>query len=700
MKTNKHQLKIEGMTCTNCAYSVERTIKKLGGENIVVNFGTGEASFTGISTQENIENLKNEINKSGFKIINGNERERKITLKHYLIICSILTMPLMAHMFVSETSVLNNPILQLITSSLVVIIGGSHFIKSAAYSIKSGIPNMDVLVSIGFLSAYIYSVYGVFIMKGSSHDFLFFETTASIITLVLLGNYIEERAVKKTTSALIDLETLRPAIARRIVNGNEIERVEIAALKEDDFIRINSGDRLPVDGIIASGELELDESLITGESIPVFKNTLTNVASGTTVISGSALVRVTNTFGNSTIDNIIDLVKNAQLHKPQLQKIGDKVSSIFVPLVIAIASITFVINYFVLALSFEATIMRSIAVLVISCPCAMGLAAPTAIMVGIGKLAKKGVLVKGGQTLEKLAKANLIVFDKTGTLTTGEFILYKMNHYKEDEIKLKQVILSLEQQSNHPIAASLVKTLSKQVGPIYLEDVIEIKGKGVKGYDPEGNTYQLVSNKHAKTITTRELTSDLVLFNGTSVVAELWIKDKVKYDAEETIGWLKSNGYRTMLLSGDRRKKCEEIARELFMDDYYYEKSPEDKLKIISKLNKDYNVIMVGDGINDAPSLSLADVGVSFGSATDIAINASEVILVDKNLSALKTALIVGKQTFRTIKQNFFWAFFYNTIAIPFAAVGYLKPIIAALSMAFSDVIVIGNSVLLKFKKS
>lgn len=700
MKTSKHQLKIEGMTCTNCAYSIERTIKKLGGEDIVVNFGTGEASFSGITTEKNINRLKDQINNSGFKVVDAKGSAKKITLKLLLIVCAVLTAPLMAHMFASDTSVLNNPIFQLVLATLVIIVGGSHFIKSAAYSIKSGIPNMDVLVSIGFLSAYVYSTYGVFVLDGISHDYLFFETTASIITLVLLGNFIEERAVKKTTSALADLETLRPAIARRIVNGNEIERVEVAALKEDDFIRINSGDRLPVDGIIASGELELDESLITGESIPVFKNTLTEVASGTTVISGSALVRVTNTFGNSTIDNIIDLVKNAQLEKPQLQKIGDKVSAVFVPVVIGVAIITFIVNYFVLDLSFEATIMRSIAVLVISCPCAMGLAAPTAIMVGIGKLAKKGVLVKGGQTLEKLAKANLIVFDKTGTLTTGEFILYKMNHYKEDEVKLKQVILSLEQQSNHPIAASLVKAFSKQVGPIYLEDVIEIKGKGVKGHDQEGNTYQLVSNKHAKTITTRELTSDLVLFNGTSVVAELWIKDKLKHDAEETIGWLKTNGYRTMLLSGDRRKKCEEIARELFMDDYYYEKSPEDKLKIISKLNKDYNVIMVGDGINDAPSLSLADVGISFGSATDIAINASEVILVDKNLSALKTALLVGKQTFRTIKQNFFWAFFYNTVAIPFAAAGFLTPIVAALSMAFSDVIVVGNSILLKFKKS
>ena len=245
-----------------------------------------------------------------------------------------------------------------------------------------------------------------------------------------------------------------------------------------------------------------------------------------------------------------------------------------------------------------------------------------------------------------------------------------------------------------------MKALNKKVGPIYLQDVIEIRGKGIKGTDTEGNLYQLVSNQYSKTLTSRELTSDLVLFNGTSVVAELWIKDQAKIDAEETISWLKSNGYRTMLLSGDRRKNCDEIARELYLDDFYYEKSPEEKLKIIEKLNKNHNVIMVGDGINDAPSLALAHVGVSFGSATDIAINSSEVILVDKELDSLKTALLVGKQTYRTIQQNFFWAFFYNIIAIPIAALGFLKPMIAALAMAFSDVVVIGNSLLLKIKRN
>ena len=396
-----------------------------------------------------------------------------------------------------------------------------------------------------------------------------------------------------------------------------------------------------------------------------FKNTLTDVISGTTVISGSALVRVTKVYGESTIDRIIELVKNAQNEKPKIQKTGDKISMFFVPSVIIISIITFLISLLAFEKSIQISIMSSVAVLVISCPCAMGLAAPTAIMVGIGKLAKHGVLIKGGTTLEKLAKANLIVFDKTGTLTTGQFILNKLNYYKESEKKIKQVILSLEQQSNHPIAESLVKKLEKEVGPIYLQNVIEIKGKGVKGTDNEGNTYQLVSNKHAKTITKRILTSDLVLFNGTSVVAELWIKDQVQEDAEETISWLKSNGYRTMLLSGDLRKNCDEIARELYFDDYYYEKSPEEKLKIIEKLNKDYNVIMVGDGINDAPSLALAHIGISFGSATDIAINSSEVILVDKNLMALRTAISIGKQTYRTIKQNFFWALSYNLVAIP-----------------------------------
>ena len=698
MKKNpKHTLKIDGMTCTNCSFSVERAIKKLGGQEINVNFSTGEASFTG---DIDINKVKSSISLSGFTIIKDENEKNISNVKYVFLVSCIFTIPLMLHMVVEKESILNNPILQLVLTLPVILSGGIYFLKSAYFGIKTRVLNMNVLVSMGFLSAFFYSLYGAFVIKVNIHDYLFFETTAAIITLVLLGNLLEENAIKKTTSALSDLEELRPRIARRVSNGKQIERVNVEELKVDDFIRINNGDKLPVDGIIASGKLELDEKLITGESIPVFKNTLTDVVSGTTVISGSALVRVTKGFGESTIDQIIDLVKNAQIQKPKIQKLGDKISAIFVPTVIGASFLAFFLNIFVFEYSLQTAIMNSIAVLVISCPCAMGLAAPTAIMVGIGKLAKNGVLIKGGATLEKLASADLIVFDKTGTLTTGEFILNKLNCYKESEEKIKQVILSLEQQSNHPIAESLVKALNKKVGPIYLQDVIEIRGKGIKGTDTEGNLYQLVSNQYSKTLTSRELTSDLVLFNGTSVVAELWIKDQAKIDAEETISWLKSNGYRTMLLSGDRRKNCDEIARELYLDDFYYEKSPEEKLKIIEKLNKNHNVIMVGDGINDAPSLALAHVGVSFGSATDIAINSSEVILVDKELDSLKTALLVGKQTYRTIQQNFFWAFFYNIIAIPIAALGFLKPMIAALAMAFSDVVVIGNSLLLKIKRN
>ena len=697
MTEKKHIIRVGGMTCTNCAKSVKRIITNEGGNDVHVSFTTGEASF---KLKTSLEKLKVSISKSGFNVIENEIEEKYSKLEKLFLFSLIFTAPLFLHMFASSDSILNNKWFQMGLTIPVLLTGGLHFIKSGIQSLKLGIPNMDVLISVGVLSAFFYSVYGTFFMPIEvQSEYLFFETAASIITLVLLGNVLESKAIKKTTSALGNLQEMRPKIARKIIEGEKTEKINVWDLKIDDFIQINTGDTIPIDGIIVSGELELDESMVTGESEPVYKKTLKNVISGTIAISGSAMVRVGSLYGESTIDQIINLVKNAQQKKPSIQKFGDKVSSIFVPFVIITSVLTFFLSYFIFDVKLQDSIMQSIAVLVVSCPCAMGLAAPTAIMVGIGKSASNGILIKGGSTLEKLAKANLIVFDKTGTLTTGKFIVKKLNYYKESEERVKQVILALEQNSAHPIAESLVSTLSKEVGPIYLHDVIEIKGKGIKGTDMEGHTYQLVSNQHAQTITTRELSSDLILFNGTSVVAELWISDEVKEDAEETITWLKANGFRTMLLSGDRRKNCEDIAKDLLLDDYYYEKSPKEKLVIVQKLIKDHNVIMVGDGINDAPSLTTAHVGVSFGVATDIAINASEVVLIDKKLEALKKTIIIGRQTNRTIIQNFFWAFIYNLFAIPFAAFGFLTPIISALIMAFSDVIVIGNSILLKFKK-
>lgn len=697
-------LKIEGMTCANCALGIKKHLDKNGVQNVSVNFASAEASFT--KTQEhNLDNVKALIQAIGFNV---KERSTQDSAPEYsalekkFFFTLFFTIPLFSHMFLPKDSILHNALLQFLLCLPVFFVGCIHFGKSAYSSLKSGLPNMDVLILMGSSAAFFYSIYGWILYNGTeqAHHFLFFETTATIITLVLLGNVLENRSVRQTTTAIRELSAIKTGIAKKEVN-NQIEEVSFDKIKVDDILIVNTGDKIPVDGKVIWGSALIDESMLTGESSPVNKALEDRVIGGTILKSGSVKMQATSVGDDMLISQIIDLVRNAEENKPEIQRIGDKVSGVFVPIVLLIAILTYffsanVISYFSIEAVISDPFLRAIAVLVISCPCAMGLATPTAVMVGIGRAAKKGILLKGGGTLEKLATIKNIVFDKTGTLTTGDFAIKQITILEGDEQFIKSVIYNLEKHSSHPIAQSLVKNLKANTENLALTEINEEKGIGISA-KLDADYYQIGSNRISDHLKNEH---DLFLLKNNKVVAYIDIEDELKKDTEVVINKVKSLGIETILLSGDKVKKCEDLNQKIKFSEVFAQQLPKEKLMQIEKLVSKNPTAMFGDGINDAPALAKATVGISIGNATEVAIDSSDVILLHKSeLSQLPKSLQVARHTLLTIKQNLFWAFSYNIVAIPIAAMGFLNPMWGALFMAFSDVIVIGNSIRLKYKK-
>ncbi|HRJ39323.1 MAG TPA: cation-translocating P-type ATPase [Flavobacteriales bacterium] len=702
MENDKRQIRVEGMTCTNCALSVSRKLEKLGLNNIQVDFLSGEVNFSG---DISFSSLSEELNKIGYSAKEELTKSKTPVWKSIegkLLFSALFTLPLMAHMVLDHNHFLNNAWVQFGLSLPVVVLGIVHFGKSGWGSIRSGVANMDVLIFIGSNAAFIYSLWGTIQFSGTHrvHQFLFYETSATIITLVLLGNYVEHKAVTQTTSALRDLMKLQKTIAKRvkIVNGTEsIEEVVADSVQVDDVLRVNSGDRIPIDGIIIYGEVLVDESMISGESLPVRKRTGDAITGGTLVADGAFTMKATRVGQGTTLAKIIAMVKEAQLQKPSIQKLGDKISSIFVPVVVAISVLTFLIAYFAISLSATHALMNAIAVLVISCPCAMGLATPTAVAAAIGRAAKAGILFKGADTIEQLAKVKTVVFDKTGTLTTGKFsikAIHRIGDCTEEEIK--SAIAGLEQHSSHPIAKSLVKELVDSA-PMIFSEVNEQKGKGITGRDSKGRIWSFGSALLHHT-NANDAEPGIQLYCDGRPIARIEIGDEIREGAKEMIRDLNASGIRTILLSGDRNSNCEKIANELGIQEWYGERLPDQKLLKIRELNTNHDCAMVGDGINDAPALAAAEIGISLGESSQIAIQSSQVVILRNDLSGISTVISIARLSLKTIHQNLFWAFFYNVLAIPVAAFGLLSPMIAALSMAFSDIIVVGNSIRLKFR--
>jgi P-type Cu+ transporter len=701
------ELKVEGMSCTNCSLGIKKALEKQGLNEVYADFTTDEVRFE-TDTPEKVENAIKTIKGLGYDVtLRTEETEGKIVEKKGLSniekkfwFSAIFTVPLILAMFL-PFKLLHNDYFQLVLTIPVFIIGFWHFGKSAFNSLRAGVTNMDVLIWVGSTAAFIYSIIGTLHRMG--HDYMFYETSASIITIVLLGNMLEHRSVKKTTSAIDELTRLQITKAKLISQGitksmDTIVEIDSAQVKTGDNILVNSGDKIPVDGEIYWGHGSIDESMVSGESIPVDRRKGDKVIGGTILESGNLKIKTTATGKDTVLSQIIEMVRNAQKDKPRLQNLADKISSVFVPAVLVIALATWLGWYLGAGIAFRDALMRGIAVLVIACPCALGLAIPTAVVVGLGRTAKNGILIKGGSVFDKFPLIEKVVFDKTGTLTTGKFKvknLQTLNGISKE--KMVSLLFSLEKHSSHPIARSIVREYEGSE-LILFESITEEKGVGLTATDKQNNEYRVGSYESVGQLT-RDDSHNIYISMNNELIGWLDIEDEIKAEARETIDFLKKRGIKSVLLSGDREKTCRKIAEELGIEEVYFEKRPAEKLQIIDELSAHYKIAMVGDGINDAPALAKAFVGISMSNATQVAVKSAEVVLLKGNLSLLSRTFGLAHITQRTIKQNLFWAFFYNILAIPLAVAGLLNPMVAAATMALSDIVVVLNSLRLKHRK-
>jgi len=696
--------KVEGMTCSNCAVTIGKYLEKQGMSNVKVNLVGGEVVFDlkekveEKKLQEGIESLGYKVNKE-IETVTKEGRKPMNRFLRYLLICAPFTLILMLHMIPGlAPHWLMQPWVQFALALPVYLIGMSYFGRSAFNSIRNGLPNMNVLIAIGATAAFVYSLIGT--LMGRGEEFLFYETSAAIITLVFLGNYLEDASVESTQRALNKLAKSQKVIAHMIAFDDKHQElifpVDNSQLRPGDLVLIKSGEQVPADAKILWGEATVNESLITGESSPVFKKQKDIVIGGSLIVDGTLKAQVTAAAKDSVLSNIINLVKQAQSEKPPVQQLADKISAVFVPVVLVIAAVTFIVNYLIRPDLTDA-LMRSIAVLVIACPCAMGLATPAAIAVGLGRASRMGILFRNAKSLESFKDIRQVVFDKTGTLTTGDFKISSYHFQDLSEEEFKRIVFSLEKYSNHPIAKS-ISAAWKMKDENRWEKIEEVKGLGMMATDREGNRYKAGSYKIAKDLTKDDSHSVYVTKND-RLIGWIAIEDEIRAEAFGVVEYLKKKNIKTILLSGDRYNKCKKLADQLGIEVVIAEQTPEQKLSKIEELNKEAPVAMVGDGINDAPALAKATIGISMSEASQLAMQTADVVLMNNGLKNLPAALGLGKHSYITIKQNLFWAFIYNIVAIPVAAFGLLTPTFGALVMGLSDVVLAINSGRLFVKK-
>ncbi|MBX4211627.1 MAG: heavy metal translocating P-type ATPase [Candidatus Yanofskybacteria bacterium] len=712
--------KISGMHCSSCAVRNEQELKKIEGvDDAVVNFGTHSATVTYDEHTMKEGSIEKAVEKNGYKVITEAsmadhdhesmmevEQTRKKAFWSLSLAVPVVLMAMLKIELPWEFAIFNVVTwIQAIVSSFVILFFGREFHRGMFMQARHRHANMDTLVSIGILAALGYSIWA---MAGGRE--VYFETGALITALILLGRYFEARSRGQASQAIEKLLELGAKTARVIREGQETN-IPVEQVVVGDTLLVKPGEKIPVDGMITGGTASVDESMLTGESMPVEKKQGDDVFAATINTNGALHIEATKIGQDTVLAQIITMVAEAQTKKAPIQKLADTISGIFVPVVLAIAAATFFIWYF--AGNTTAGIINAVAVLVIACPCALGLATPTAIMVGTGLGARKGILIKNGESFERAKRIDVVVFDKTGTLTQGKprvTDVKSVNGYSEDEVLC--LAASLEALSEHPLAQAIVEaSKEKNILPKEISQFQNLEGKGVKGIIDGKNIFLgslrlmkewgilLGKNKGIIDGLESEAKTVIALGQDARLVGIIAIADTVKEDARETIEKLNREGIETVMITGDNQRTAEAIAHDLSISKFFAEVLPNEKAEKVRVLQQEgKKVAFVGDGINDAPALTQADLGIAMGTGTDIAIESGNIVLVKGSPSKVVEALHLAKLTFKTIQQNLFWAFFYNIAAVPLAAFGLLNPMIAAGAMAFSSVSVVGNSLRIKNK--
>lgn len=736
---SEFEFDIIGMSCVSCASSIKTYLEKLDGiSKADVNF----ASESGLVTYDpqiiTRETIKKEINKLGYEITSDDEeyeaeQKRKqalATQKQKIIVsvsASLLTMLITMHDHIPVLNYikLSHPLsltLLFVLTTIIIFWCGDKFLKGAYAALKRKTSDMNTLIVMGSLSAYFYSVVVAantifkLNLKGlhNSTD-VYFETAAMITTFILIGNYLEAILKSKTQSSIRKLKDMQAKVVNVLRDGQELF-IPFKKVRQNDIALVKTGDKVPVDGTIIEGFCVVDESAMTGESLPVEKSSGDELMSGTILRNGFVKLKAERVGNETMLAKVISLVKDAANKKPRIQKLADKISSVFVPVVIVIAVVTFCVWYFILNSTFDRALLFAVSVLIIACPCALGLASPMAIVLGVGRAAENGILFTNVDAIENLKTADTICFDKTGTLTSNEIkvrSIYSLNNLPKSE--LMKYAYSIEKFSNHPIAKSIVN-YGIENGINLIKDVSGFKNESGLGVSAiVGGKRVLAGNENFmrkndirfSNILFQPSKSNLFIVIDDQIEGIIELEDSIKPEAKDVIKKLRSLGLGIFMISGDNENAASRAAKELSIKNFSFKTLPDEKEKIVSSLqSENKNVIMVGDGINDAPSLARANVGMAIGSGQDIAIDSADVVLVKDDLESIPKSIKLSKKTVSIIKQNFFWAFFYNAAAIPFAAGVFapfgivISPVMAAMLMAFSDVVtVIGNSLRLKYYK-